>query len=449
MQVSIETTSGLERRLTVGVPSEKVESEINARLQKAAKTVRLDGFRPGKVPFKVIKQRFGQGVRQEVVGEIIGNSFYEAVAQEKVKPAGQPNIEPKVNESGKDLEYVATFEVYPEITLADASALAITRPVAEVQDDDVTKMIEVLRQQQAKWQEVDREAKDGDQVNLDYTGEKDGEAFDGGSAEGSDLVIGSNRMIPGFEDALVGMKAGDEKKVPLQFPDDYHSEELKGAQVEFTLKVNSVDEKVLPELNEEFFAIFGEQAGDEEAFRQDVRNNMERELKNALQNKFKTRILEQFCKLHEVDVPAALVAGEISALKRQMFSQMGGNQNFDESMLPDDLFKEQAEKRVFTGLIVNEIITVNELKADNDRVRAKIEEVASTYESPEEVVQYYYGNQQLLDGVEAAVLEEQVVEFLEQSANVTDEDLSYEEALKPDEPEPAEQADQDEPSKEQ
>lgn len=433
MQVSIETTSGLERRLTVAVPSEKVENEINVRLQKAAKTVRLDGFRPGKVPFKVLQQRFGAGVRQEVVGELIGNSFYEAVAQENLKPAGQPSIEPKTNEAGKDLEYVATFEIYPQITLADASQLTVVRPVAEVEDADVDKMIEVLRQQQAKWEEVDREVKADDRVNLDYTGRKDGEPFEGGSAEGSDLVIGSGQMIPGFEDALIGMKAGEEKQVPLTFPDDYHAEALKGAEVEFTLKVNRVEEKVLPELNEAFFTLFGEDVADEEAFRKDVRKNMERELKNAIRNKVKNRILEQFCALHEMDVPEALIKAEISALKQQMFSQFGGgNANFDESMLPDDMFKEQAQKRVITGLVVSKVISDNEIKADADLVRSKVEEVASTYERPEEVVQYYYGNQQLLNNVEAAVLEDQVVDFLEKSAQVSEEKVSYEEALKPD-----------------
>lgn len=431
MQVSVETTSGLERRLTVGVPSEQVESAINERLQRTARTIRLDGFRPGKVPFKVVKQRFGEGVRQEVVGELIGNTFYEAVAREALKPAGRPSIEPTSNESGKDLEYVATFEVYPEISLADPAQVSIARPAAEVTEADLDNMIDVLRKQQATWTEVEREAQEGDQVNLDYTGAKDGEAF-----EGSDLVIGSDQMIPSFEDALVGMKAGDEKVAPLTFPEDYHDKELKGAEVEVSLKVNAVKEQTLPELNEDFFRLFGEKATDEAAFRQEVRNNMERELKNAIQYKVKSRILRQYCKLHEVEVPGALLKQEIDVVKQQMFSQMGGGVNVasNQLQLPDELFSEQATKRVINGLVISEYVSANGVKVDDELVKAKIEEIASTYEKPEEVIQYYYGNEQLLNNLQASVLEEQVVAMLEARAQVTEESVSYEEAVKPDVP---------------
>src|SRR5690625_1701097 len=298
MQVSLEATTGLERRLTIGVPSAEIDQEVNNRLQKAAKTVRIDGFRAGKVPMKVVRQRFGAGVRQEVIGEVLNRSFYEAVEQEKLQPAGQPSIESVKDEAGQDLEFVATFEVYPEIAVADLSEVKVVRPVAEVTDADIEKMIENLRKQQGKQVAVDRAAVEGDTVKIDYVGRRDGEEFEGGSAEDATLGLGSGRMIPGFEDAIVGMKAGEEKVVPLTFPEDYHAEDLKGAEVEFTIKLNSVLEQQLAELNDEFFALFGVSEGGEEKFREEVRANMERELNHAVRNKVKGRVMEQLLKLH-------------------------------------------------------------------------------------------------------------------------------------------------------
>jgi trigger factor len=333
---------------------------------------------------------------------------------------------------GEDLEYVATFEVYPEVELQDFSSLSVARPVAEVTDADVEKMVEVLRSQQAEWVAVDRAAAEGDQVNIDYTGRKDGEEFEGGQAEGSDLELGSGQMIPGFEDAIVGMKAGDSKTVPLTFPEDYHSEELKGAQVEFDIKVNEVREKTLPELDDDFFAKFGVSEGGKEKFLEEVRNNMERELRRGIQNKVKTRLMDQLLERHDVELPASLVQGEIQALKRQTLSQFGGGQDFDESLLPDELFKEQAEKRVALGLIVAKVVEDAEIQTDPTRVKAQVEELASTYEQPEEVVRYYYSNQQLLNSVESQVLEDQVVEYILGKAQVSEEPCSYEEAIQPD-----------------
>ncbi|KJS04210.1 MAG: trigger factor [Gammaproteobacteria bacterium BRH_c0] len=432
MQVSIETTSGLERRMTIGVPAAQVENEVTARLQKAARSVRLDGFRAGKVPFKVVQQRFGAGVRQEVIGEVVSKSFQEAVNQEKLRPAGQPSIESLTDNPGQDLEFVAAFEVYPEIELQDFATLSVTKPVAEVNDADVEKMIDVLRNQNAQWVAVERAAQKDDQVKIDYTGRKDGEEFDGGKASGSLLVLGSGQMIPGFEDALVGMKAGDSKTVSLSFPEDYHSEDLKGAAVEFDLHVHEVQEKQLPELNDEFFAKFGIKEGGKEKFVAEVRNNMERELRNAIKNKVKTRLMNQLREKHSVEVPASLVKEEVGALRRQMLSQFGGGQNFDESLLPDELFAGDAERRVALGLIVASIIESAEIKTDAAQVRQQIEEIASTYEEPEEVVRYYYSNQQLLVGVQSSVLEDQVVEHVLQSATLIEEPCSYEEAVQPD-----------------
>lgn len=436
MQVSIETTSTLERRLTIGVPAARVESEVNARLQRAAQQARINGFRPGKVPMSVIRQRFGDGVRQEVLGEVMSQSFYEAVQQEKLKPAGRPSIEPKTLEPGKDLEYVATFEVFPEVEPGDYSSVEVVKPVAELGDADVDKMIETLRKQQGSWVEVQRAAQNGDQVTIDYVGTKDGEAFEGGSATGSDLVLGSGRMIPGFEDAIVGMEIGSEKTAPLTFPAEYHNEALKGAAVEFKIKLNAVKEQKPADLNDEFFAKFGVKEGGEQQFRKDVAENMARELKNATKNKIKNQVMNGLLTVHaELDVPKALVAEEILVLRNQMVQQFGGSAgNIDfASILPDDMFSAQAERRVKLGLILNSLIGRGEIKADPARVRTAVEEIASTYEDPEEVINWYYSNRQQLQGVEAMVLEEQVVDQLLGQVAVSDKTCTYEEVLKPEE----------------
>ncbi len=433
MQVSIETTTGLERRMTVGIPADQVETEVTKRLQQAAKTVNLNGFRKGKVPLKVVKQRFGAGVRQEVMGEVMSRSFYEAIQKEDVKLAGQPAIEPKEAAEGQDIEFVATFEVYPEIALGDTAGFEIEKLTAEVQDSDVDNMIDVLRKQQAAWTAVERAAATDDQVNIDFNGTKDGEEFAGGKAEGQDLVLGSGSMIPGFEDGIVGMKAGEEKVVALTFPDDYQAEELQGAAVEFAIKVNTVSEQELPALDKEFFSKYGVESDDEQQFRDDVKKNMERELKNAAKTKLKNQVMDKLVEAHEVELPKALVAGEIEALRNQMMQQFGGAQpNMDlKSLLPDDMFTEQAERRVALGLIVGEVVKSAEIKVDADRVREMVEEMASTYQDPEEVINYYYSNQQMLASVDPVVREDQVVDHIISSAKVVETESSYEDVIKP------------------
>jgi len=434
MQVSIETTSGLERRLTVGVPAARVDSEVNVRLQRAAKDVRLDGFRPGKVPMSVVRQRFGAGVRQEVIGEVMSQSFQEAIVQEQLRPAGQPTIEPKNIDAGKDLEYVAVFEVFPEVTVADLSNLSIEKPVAAVAADDVDNMIEIFRKQQGGWGEVERAAAEGDKVNIDYAGTKDGEAFDGGSAEGSDLELGSGQMIPGFEDGIAGMKAGEEKTLQLSFPEEYHNEELKGAAVEFKITLNSVNEQLLAELNEELFASYGVEEGGEEVFRKEIEQNMARELKNAVRGKVKQQVMDGVIEAHAaLDVPAALVSQEIGAMRNQMFQQFGGAgaaADLDlDSLLPDEMFSDQAVRRVKLGLVLAELVKAMELTPDADKVRETVEEMASTYQDPEEVINHYYSNPDQLASVESMVLEDQLVEKILEDANITESECTYQEAL--------------------
>ena len=433
MQVSIETTSGLERKLTVGVPAERVDAEVNSRLQKAARNVRLDGFRPGKVPMKVIRQRFGAGVRQEVLGEVMSQTFREAVIQEKLRPAGQPNIEPKNMEAGKDLEYVATFEVFPDVEVADMNGFEVDKVVATVEDSDIDTIIEVFRKEQGSWDVVERAAAEGDTVNVDYLGTKDGEEFTGGSARGSDLELGSGRMIEGFEAGIEGMVAGDEKTLSLSFPEEYHAEDLKGAAVEFKVTLNAVKERVLAELNAELFTKYGVEDGDLAKFREEIGENMARELKNAIKANLKQQVMDAVIKAHDsLEIPKALLQQEIGAMRRQMFQQFGGmgDQQLDmESLLPEEMFRDKAEPRVKLGLVLSEMINKQGLKADPEKVRATIEEMASTYQDPEEVVNYYYSNQEQLSSVESKVLEDEVVEKLLESANIKESECSYQEAI--------------------
>jgi len=435
MQVSVEITSGLGRRLTIGVPAERVEAEVNARLEKASRTIRLKGFREGRVPIKVVRQRFGAGVRQEVLGEVMSQSFYEAVRQEDLRPAGQPTIEPRSLINGRDIEFTATFEVYPEIDLIDFAKLSIDKPLSSVEDADVDRMIEVLRNQQATWEPADRAAADADRVNIDFLGRRDGEAFEGGTAQGSDLVLGSGRMVPGFEAGIVGMSAGETRMVAITMPESYHAEALKGAAVEFEITVNSVSARKQPELDDAFFARFGVSDGGMDAFRVEVRSNMERELRQALRNKLKGRVLEALLQRTEVEVPGSLVSQEIESLRRQAVRQFGGDEaRFDASMLPDDMFRAQAERRVSLGLLLGEVIRRESLKADPARVRQMVEETASTYEEPQEVINWYYGNREQLATIEAVALEDQVIDLILGRAAVNESACSYEDALRADSP---------------
>ncbi|MCC6075531.1 trigger factor [Pseudomonas sp. GCM10022188] len=429
MQVSVETTSALERRMTVGVPAERIETEVNKRLQQTARRAKVPGFRPGKVPMSIIRQRYEDSARQEALGELIQATFYEAVVQEKLNPAGAPSVEPKVFEKGQALEYVATFEVFPEFQVAGFESVAVERLQAQVGDADVDNMLEILRKQNTRFEAVEREAQNGDQLNIDFVGKIDGEVFAGGSAKGTLLVLGSGRMIPGFEDGLVGAKAGEERVLNVTFPEDYQNLDLAGKAAEFAVTVNAVAEAKLPELSEEFFALFGVKEGGVEGFRAEVRKNMERELRQAVKSKVKNQVMEGLLASNPIEAPKALLGNEVNRLRVQAVQQFGGN--IKPEQLPAELFEEQAKRRVLLGLIVAEVVKQFEIKPDEARVRAMIEEMASAYQEPEQVVAWYYKNPQQLDEVRSVVLEEQVVDTVLQKAIVTDKQVSYEEAVKP------------------
>ncbi|MGI9315209.1 MAG: trigger factor [Luminiphilus sp.] len=433
MRVSVETTSGLERRLTVGVPAEQIDTAVDKRLQEAARNVRLPGFRPGKVPMRVMKQRFGAGVRQEVLGEVISRSFQEAVMSENLRPAGQPSIEARKMDAGQDVEYTATFEVFPAVEVNSLEDLAIEKPMAEVSDADIDDIVEVFRKQQGQLVSAERAAIEGDTVIIDFEGLRDGEVFEGGSGEGTSLELGSGRMIPGFEDGLIGASAGEEKRLKLTFPEDYQKEDLAGADVEFKVSVSEVQELELAAVDAALFAQYGLEEGTEDDFRAEVKQNMERELRNAVEASVKTQVMDAILAAHqELELPASLIAQEVNAMRQQMFQQFGGAapQEMDlASILPDEMFAEQAERRVKLGLVMAEMISQSELTAEPAKVREAIEDIASTYQDPEEVINWYYSENEQLAGIESRVLEDAVVDKLLSEAAIAEIECSYQDAL--------------------
>src|SRR5690625_28561 len=429
MQVSVEATSGLERRMTIGLPEEVLAREVEERLARTGSEIRLNGLCSGKLPVRVVRQRFGNEVRNEVLGELMLRSFQDAVEAEKLAVAGQPVIEEPRAEQGQDVEFVAVFEVYPEVELKDYTSLEVERPVSEVTDADVETMIELFRKQRGSWVEVERAAAEGDRVVIDYVGTRDGEAFEGGSGEGVELELGSGRMIPGFEDGLAGLAAGEEKTLSLSFPEDYHNEELQGAAVEFSVTVNAVQEHRPAELNDAFFAAFGVTEGGEQAFRDEVRQNMARELDRAARTHVKNQVLSGLLALHDdLEVPSSLVSAQIEQLRGQTMQQFGGMpQDFDlRQLLPDQLFEGRARRRVRLGLVLRELLESRDIEPSAEQVRVALEEHAATYEEPQEVINWFRANPEQLQDIESMVAEDLLVESLVAEAQVTEAELNYE-----------------------
>lgn len=432
MQVSVESTSTLERRMTVVVEEQKISDEVQKRLQDLARNVKLKGFRAGKVPMKVVQQRYGQDVRYEIINDLIQSSFYEAITQEKLHPAGMPSFDPKEYKPGNGLEYIATFEVYPQVSIASFEGVEIEKPVAEITDADLDGMIETIRKQHSSWQDVDRAAQEKDQLIVDFAGKIDGELFEGGQANEMPVEIGAGRLIKGFEEGLIGLKAGEEKTLELSFPEDYHKKELAAKPVSFEITVKKVQEAVLPEVDADFAKKLGIESGDIEQMKQDVRDNMQRELNSALEGKQKQAVMEKLLELNQIEVPQALIESESQALAKQMMQNLAAQGMGQSAQLGPELFIEQAKRRVTLGLIMSEIVKANGIKADSAAVRAKVEEVAEPYEKPEEVVKWYYADKQRIAEVESLVLEQQVVEWAMNQAAMVDNKLTFKEVMNPD-----------------
>lgn len=431
MQATLETLEGLERKLKIVVPAERLEQGVEEKLREAASQARLNGFRPGKVPMREIRRRFGEGIRQEVGGELMNESFLAAVQENAVEPAGSPSIGDVTLAAGADLEFTASFEVFPELNPAGFEAIRIERPSAAVEESDIEQMIQSLREQRTVYEPVERAAEAGDKLNIDFRGLIDGEAFEGGSAEGADIEIGSGSMIPGFEDGLIGQSAGATPSLNLTFPDTYHVDDLQGKAVTFEITVNAVTAPELPELTDEFFTEFGVSEGGEAAFREEVRGNMGKELEGAIRNRVKQQVMDGLEETNEVDVPRALINSEIDHMRADMAQRFGGNQQIDPSVLPAEMFEPQAKKRVTLGLIVKAIVEKAELSVDDEAVREHVEEMASSYENPEAIVNFYYQNSEQMSQIENMVLEQQVVDHVLAAATVEDVSMSYTEATKP------------------
>ncbi len=423
MQVSVETTAGLERRMTVQVPEERIASEVANRLRQLARTTSIKGFRPGKVPFKMVEQRYAEQVRQEVLGDVIQSSYFEAVTQEKLRPAGYPSFEPKSMEQGKGIEYIATFEVMPEIVLASLDGVAIEKPVGTVADADVDTMLETLRKQNAGWQIADRAATDGDRVTIDFKGTVDGAEFQGNKGENVPVTLGGKRMIAGFEEGLLGVTAGEERTLDLQFPENYGYKEVAGKPVQFKVTVRQVEEPLLPELDDAFADKFGIEGG-VSALRKEVRANMERELAQRVSSLVKQQVMDKLLEINKIDVPQALMAQEAQALAQQMLQNLQLPADKSGSISPA-MFEEQAKKRVSLGLILAELVQRHNLKVDADALRKMVEQMAAGYDQPEEVVKWYYADKSRLGEVESLALEERVVEWVLGQTQVTEKPQGF------------------------
>jgi trigger factor len=430
MQVSVETTQGLERRLTITVPAEKVGKEYTARLNKAAHSARIDGFRKGKAPRALIEKMYGPSITADAADAVIQSSFVEALVSEKLNPVGAPKLESNnILDPKADFTFTISFEVFPEVKVQNVDAIKVEKPVASITDADLDKMLTTLRKQHADWVDTDEAAANELRVNMDFTGSIDGEEFEGGKAEGFNLVIGAGRMIPGFEDGILGKKAGESFDISVKFPEDYHAENLKGKDAKFAIKLNKVEKQQLPEMDADFVKRFGVEDGSLDGLKTEIRKNMDRELTQALKNKTKEQILTGLLEQNPVDVPTASVAREIDALRKQALQRFGAADSKNLPQLPDELFKEQAERRVRIGLLLGEVIREQDIKADDERVKTLIESLATAYEDPKEVVDYYFGNERLLNNMRDVAIEEQAIEYLLSKAQVTEKQTSFDEVI--------------------
>ena len=447
MQVSVETLSDLERRVTVQVPAQKVAEEIQSRLQSLSRKVKVDGFRPGKVPLKLLKKIYGDQVRYETVTELMKNSLEAALIQENLNPLGGPAIQSKNLEEGQDLEYSATFEIMPEFELAGFEAIHIERPVAEVTGQDVDEMLETLRQQRVTWNPVERPARPGDQLHIDFNGQIDGQDFPGGAGENAKVVLGQGVMLKAFEDQLMGLSPGAETGFDLTFPADYHARAIAGKTAHFQVKVNAVAEASLPEVDDAFAASFDIKEGGVAGLRQSLRDNMERELRDGIKAAAKQQALQGLLAANPLPLPQTLIDVEIEGLARQL--------NFPSSLdnektrqLKAQLFETEARRRVAVGLLLSRLAIAQGIKADEPRVRAQLATIAASYQDPAKVLRWHEQNPQAMENIRALVIEDQLVEWLLERAQVSEKPSTFAEIMKPSAPHIKAETDQSAPAQE-
>jgi len=428
MQVSVEQSGNIERKMTISLPAERVDSEITRQLQRLSKQVKVPGFRPGKVPMKIMKSRYLGQVMQDVMADLIQSSYQEALGQESLRPAGAPSIETSSGGEGKDLEYTATFEVYPDLTGLTLSGLKIERNLCEISDKDIDTTLDSLRRQRVEWKSVDAEAKDGNRVTLDFTGSVDGEPFTGGEGKAMPVVIGSGSLIPGFESQLIGIKEGEERTLTVKFPDDYHADEMAGKEAIFDVKATEVAEEELPEVDEALAKSFGVEGGGIEKFREEIRDNLSREASDRTDITVRDAIFQAVLESNEIDVPKALLEQELKMLIETAEKEQPEITKNEEAVA---MYRKLAERRVSLGLILAEITEREAMIPAADAVESRLQKLAETYEDPSSFIEWYKADRQRLSEIEAQVLESMVVDKLLKDAEITDKTISFEELVNP------------------
>lgn len=431
MQANVENLGQLQRRLNVAVPLDKIDSEVESRLKHLTRTVKLHGFRPGKVPLKVIAQQYGAQVRQEVLGDALQKSFSEAVRERNLRVAGYPKFEAKPPQAGsQQFEYTATFEIYPEVKLGDISGTKISRPVVEVGEEQVAKTLELMRKQRTSYHAVERQAKERDQVTLDFHGTIAGEEFAGGQGKDLALMLGEGRLLPDFEKQIAGMRANETKAFELTFPEDYHGKEVTGKTASFEVTLKRVAEPKLPEINVEFAKNFGVQDGDLEKLQRDIKDNLLGEVKTRAQARIKDQAMQALLNATQIELPQSLVDMEIRRLMENTRKDLESRGvKTQDAPMPHDLFQERAKRRVNLGLIIAELIKIHDLRPKPEQVRTIVEEHAQSYEHPDQVVKWYYSAPERLNDIEALVLEDNVVEWVMKQSKVEDKPMGFDELM--------------------
>ena len=427
MQVTVESTGKLERKLRVELPADRIQQEVETRLKSVGRTAKIKGFRPGKVPAKVVQQRYGKQIRQEVLSEMMQKSYSDAVMQENLNPAGAPRIEPETDDDGKSFAYVATLEVMPEVELKDLDKIKVEKPVVDIGDEDIADMVLKLRRQKATWEEVDRKSGDGDRVTCDFDGSIKGEAFEGGKGEDIPVILGSGQMLPDFEKGLKGVKAGDEKTINVKFPKEYHAEDLAGQKAEFALKVHRVEEEVLPLEDDSLAAMFNVEEGGLEKFREDVTDNMRREADQKVTAAVREQVMEGLLDANPLEIPQTLKSQEMHQMQHEAMQRMGIE---DHDLAPPmENFAEAADKRVRLGLLVRQLISDQELTVTDELVRKRVEEMCASYENADDMVEMYMSNPQVVQQIEPMVLEQLAIDWLMDHGKVKEKKVSFTEYM--------------------
>jgi trigger factor len=433
MAVAVETLEKLERKITLSLPMGVIQSEVNTRLKKLARTVKMDGFRPGKVPMNVVAQRYGYSVQHEVMNDKVGEAFFNAANEAKLRVAGQPRINEKANAAAGELAFEAVFEVFPEVKIGDLSTAEVERVSTDVSDAAIQKTLDILRKQRRTFSQrpQDAAAQDGDRLTVDFEGKIDGEAFQGGKADDYQFILGDGQMLKEFEEASRGMKSGESKTFPLAFPADYHGKDVAGKTADFLVTVKKIEAAHLPEVNEALAKSLGIEDASVEGLQADIKKNLEREVKFRLLARNKNAAMEALVAKAELDLPNASVQSEMQRLLEGARADLKqrGIKDADKVTIPEDVFRPQAERRVRLGLVVAELVRSNTLQATMEQIKSHVQELASSYEKPADVERWYFSDNQRLAEVEAIVLENNVTEFVMSKAKITEKTVSFDELM--------------------